>query len=45
MRTELADRAGTGDEVPQHLFRLGYVEEERTHTPRWPVETLLSAEQ
>ncbi|MFC5136196.1 MULTISPECIES: Acg family FMN-binding oxidoreductase [Haloferacaceae] len=40
MRTKLATRAGTGEEIPQHLFRLGYVEEERTHTPRWPLESV-----
>ncbi|SEP03871.1 Nitroreductase family protein [Halogranum amylolyticum] len=42
MRTELAARADTEGEYPQHLFRLGYVEEERTHTPRWPLESQLS---
>jgi hypothetical protein len=41
MRSELAGRAGTGEEIPQHLFRLGYVEEERTHTPRLPLESVL----
>ncbi|MBX0297564.1 Acg family FMN-binding oxidoreductase [Haloarcula nitratireducens] len=44
MRTKLATRAGTGEELPQHLFRLGYVEEERTHTPRWPLEVVSSTE-
>jgi hypothetical protein len=40
MRIELAARAETGGKVPQHLFRLGYVEEDRTHTPRLPLETV-----
>lgn len=39
MRTELAVKAGTGEEIPQHLLRIGYVEEERTHAPRWPLES------
>jgi len=45
MRTKLAARADTGEEIPQHLFRLGYVEEERTRTPRWPLEAVSSTDQ
>jgi nitroreductase len=30
------------DRVPQHLFRIGFAEEESPHTPRWPVEHFLS---
>jgi hypothetical protein len=44
-RPEMRDRLSnllddTG--VPQHLFRLGYTDGRVEHTPRWPVETLLS---
>ena len=45
MRTTLAARAGTGEELPQHLFRLGYAQKERTHTPRWPLEAVSSTDQ
>ncbi|RLM53447.1 nitroreductase [Halobellus sp. Atlit-31R] len=45
MRSALAAEAAIGDEVPQQLFRLGYTEEERTHTPRWPLEAVSLTEQ
>jgi nitroreductase len=43
-RAALGAGADTGEEIPQHLFRLGYVEEEQTHTPRWPLEAVSSTE-
>ncbi|MFB1064689.1 nitroreductase [Natrinema sp. H-ect4] len=43
-RDELGALAETGDDVPQHLFRLGYTDEPTDHTPRWPLETVLSTQ-
>lgn len=39
-RQELAAILDT-TESPQHLFRLGYVDEPTEHTPRWPVEAFI----
>ena len=41
MRKELASLIDCHDKLPQHLFRLGYPQEERDHTPRWPLEAFL----
>ena len=41
-RDELATMLGISDSVPQHCFRLGYPDERRTHTPRWPLEAVVS---
>jgi len=41
MREELASLVDGGDKLPQHLFRLGYPQEEQGHTPRWPLEAFL----
>lgn len=40
MRTRLRERLQT-DERPQHLLRLGYVDETPEHTPRWPLDVFL----
>ncbi len=41
MREQLADVLDVDSARPQHLFRLGYPEEEQEHTPRWPLEAFL----
>ncbi|WP_254544799.1 nitroreductase family protein [Halomarina pelagica] len=43
LKRELAEELEITDATPQHLFRLGYAEDddEETHTPRWPVTTVL----
>jgi hypothetical protein len=40
LRTRLREVLQT-DERPQHLFRLGYVDETSEHTPRWPLDVFL----
>jgi hypothetical protein len=41
LRRRLADTLGTA-ESPQHLFRLGYTDEDVDHTPRRPLEVFLA---
>lgn len=41
MRKELASLVDCDDKLPQHLFRLGYPQDEQDHTPRWPLEAFL----
>ena len=41
LRERLADLLDVGDGVPQHLFRVGHVDETGEHTPRWPLEAFL----
>jgi len=41
MRTQLGELLDTPG-VPQHLFRLGYTDEEAEHTPRWPLNAFLA---
>jgi nitroreductase len=41
LRARLAAEIGLDGAKPQHLFRLGGVDEAAGHTPRWPVETVL----
>ncbi len=41
LKRELAEVIGTSG-TPQHLFRLGYTDGEAEHTPRWPLEDVLS---
>ena len=43
MRTRLGELLDTSDS-PQHLFRVGHVDEAPEHTPRWPLEVFLAAE-
>lgn len=44
MREELSVILDDGNAPPQHLFRIGYVDEEQKHTPRWPLENFLLGE-
>lgn len=43
LKRELASELDITDSIPQHLFRLGYATDgsDGTHTPRWPVTTVL----
>ena len=41
MREELAAVLGEENPKPQHLFRLGYPDDEQKQTPRWPLEKFL----
>jgi nitroreductase len=41
MREELTSILDGDGELPQHLFRLGYPQEEQGHIPRWPLEKFL----
>lgn len=41
MREQLAALLDGDDKLPQHLFRLGYPQEDQDHTPRWPLEAFL----
>jgi nitroreductase len=41
LRGKLGDVLGEDDLRPQHLFRIGYAEERREKTPRWPLEKFL----
>jgi hypothetical protein len=41
MREELAAVLGEEDAKPQHLFRLGYPDDEQERTPRWPLKKFL----
>lgn len=41
MREELASLIDRSNKLPQHLFRLGFPQEEQDHTPRWPLEAFL----
>jgi nitroreductase len=40
LRTQLREVLNTSGR-PQHLFRLGYVDQDIEHTPRWPLQTFL----
>ncbi|WP_254525591.1 Acg family FMN-binding oxidoreductase [Natrinema caseinilyticum] len=41
IRSELAAELGLEESVPQHLFRLGYSDEDEQHTPRRPLEEVV----
>jgi nitroreductase len=41
MREELASLLEGGDKLAQHLFRVGYPQEDQDHTPRWPPEAFI----
>lgn len=41
MREKLASMFDDDGTLPQHLFRLGYSQENQDHTPRWPLKTFL----
>lgn len=40
-KAELADLLDRSGSTPQHLFRLGFADENGEHTPRWPVSSVL----
>ncbi|RLM84257.1 nitroreductase [Halobellus sp. Atlit-38R] len=42
LRTRLQELLDSGADVPQHLFRMGYTDEDPGHTPRWPLEMFLA---
>jgi hypothetical protein len=42
LRTRLQGLLGSSAGVPQHLFRMGYTDEDPEHTPRWPLERFLA---
>jgi nitroreductase len=41
LKAELRKLLPMPELFPQHLFRLGYAEPEKTHTPRRPLEEVL----
>jgi hypothetical protein len=41
LRTRLQELLDRSAAVPQHLFRMGYTDEETEQTPRWPLEFFL----
>ncbi|WP_254533645.1 Acg family FMN-binding oxidoreductase [Natrinema gelatinilyticum] len=41
IKSELAAELGLEESVPQHLFRLGYSDEDEKHTPRRPLEEVV----